>query len=179
MSDVTLYYHKCNDCLTPFSSTERKVDVCDCNGSVSFMGVVQGDKYVKTEDRAPCDGRCTHASGPMCDCACNGANHGTGRLVSVVVKEGKVQAVGLSEQDIERAHKFRAFRDYAEKQYTDIYGKHIALLKSGQYVRGEIYTAAIKARDALDKIVALKVYEKRHKQLAEFIIANKNVKFDP
>ena len=65
---MTLYYHKCNDCLTPFSSTERHIDFCDCNGSVEFMGVVQGDKYVKTENRSPCDGRCTHAHGPSCDC---------------------------------------------------------------------------------------------------------------
>lgn len=171
--NVTLYYHKCNDCLTPFSSVERHIDFCDCNGDVTFMGVVQGEKYVQTANKPACDGRCTHASGPMCDCACNGANHGTGRMVSVVIKEGKVQAVGLSEEDIERAQKFRAFRDYAEKQYKEMYGSIATEIKAGGFVSRDRYVPMTQARSELDKILALRVYEKRHTQLTEFIIKNK------
>lgn len=170
----TLYYHKCNDCLTAFSSTESKVDVCDCGGSVFFMGVVQGDKYQKIENKAPCDGRCTHASGPMCDCQCNGTNHGTGKLVATVVKEGKVCASGFSVEDIERAHKYRAFRDYAEKQYAEKYGQYVADIKNHERVDYSIYRELSKARTDLDKILSMKVYERRHAKLAEFIIKNKN-----
>jgi hypothetical protein len=62
-----LYYHKCLHCLTPFSSTEKKVDICDCEGPVILMGRVHGEKWEKVENRAPCDGRCTQASGPVCN----------------------------------------------------------------------------------------------------------------
>lgn len=171
--NVQLYYHKCDDCLTPFSSPEAKIDFCDCNGTVTLMGKVQGDKYVDVQNRPACDGRCTHASGPFCDCACHGANHGTGRVVSVIVKEGKVHAQGLTEQDIDRAQKFRAFRDYAEKQYAERYGSTIALVKSGTRIDYATYSAAMKARNALDKILELRVYEKRQTQLTDFIIRNK------
>jgi hypothetical protein len=94
-----LYYHKCLDCLTPFASAERKIDTYDCDGPVIFMGIIKGEKWEKTGTRPACDGRCTHAHGPSCDCACGGANHGTGRVVNVVVLEGKVK-VDKPEDDV-------------------------------------------------------------------------------
>lgn len=58
--------------------------VCTCGGQVELMGVVRGQRlHVATELRCPCDGRCTHAKGPLCDCSCGGANHGTGRVVRI------------------------------------------------------------------------------------------------
>jgi len=152
-----LYYHKCDDCLTPFSSTERKVDLCDCNGHVTFMGQVNGNIYQKTENKPACDGRCTHACGPICDCECGGANHGTGRLVATVVKEGKVKAIDFSEEDLLRAYKYREFRDYAYKTcdlVTDIHNKRKMLRQ-------------------VDKIVSMRVYDPRLKALVDFIVANK------
>lgn len=145
-----LYYHKCNDCLTAFSSTEKKVDECDCGGAVLYMGQVHGNKYVKVEDRPACDGRCTHACGPSCDCACGGANHGTGKVVQTVVAEGKVKAVGLTEEDIERAQLYRKLRDYA-------YG----------------LTVSWREKRVLDKIVDMKVYVTRNNKLVDFIKRNK------
>lgn len=171
---MTLYYHKCNDCLTPFSSTERHIDFCDCNGSVEFMGVVQGDKYVKTENRSPCDGRCTHAHGPSCDCECGGANHGTGRLVQVTVAEGKVKAFGLSEEDVERAHKFRQLRDIAERLYGSKHAETIDARRLGTFVSRERYLPMIRDRQVLDKILALKVFARRQNDLLKFVIANKD-----
>ncbi|CAM6003868.1 unnamed protein product [Sphagnum balticum] len=82
--------------------------------------LVQGDKYVKTENRPPCDGRCTHASGPHCDCMCHGANHGTGKMVTTVVVGGKVKAIDFSEEDLLRAYKYRKLRDYALQMCDDI-----------------------------------------------------------
>ena len=86
------------------------------------------------------------------DCKCGGANHGTGKVVQTVVAEGRIKAVGLTEEDIERANVFRKLRDYA-------YG----LVKD--YVR---------VRE-LDKIVALKVYKARNERLIKFITENKSV----
>jgi hypothetical protein len=156
----TLYYHKCDDCLTPFSSTERVVDLCDCDGNVTFMGQVQGDKYVKTENRPPCDGRCTHACGPHCDCACGGVNHGTGKLVATIVKEGKVKAIDFSEEDMLRAYKYRELCNYAQK------------MCSGD-VNSLDYKVAYRMSNELNKIISMRVYDPRLKALIAFIVKYK------
>lgn len=39
----------------------------------------------------PCDGRCTNAPGPSCDCQCGGENHGSGKLVPKAVNRGAVK----------------------------------------------------------------------------------------
>jgi hypothetical protein len=162
-----LYYHKCNDCLTPFSSGERRVDVCDCEGSVTFMGMVQGDKYVLAVNKPACDGRCTHAHGPHCDCQCGGVNHGTGRVVQTVIKEGKVHVVKPDSDiydEMVRGYRFREFRDYAER----IYAAYSSTMPKWDYkVRS--------MRSNLDKTLSLKVYDRREKALTEFIIKNKSL----
>jgi hypothetical protein len=152
-----LYYHKCNDCLTPFSSIERHIDRCDCDGVVTFMGEVKGDNYIQTGNKPACDGRCTHACGPNCDCACGGANHGTGRMVQTVIKEGKVRAIGFSEEDMLRAYKYRGLKDYAIKMVEDNTDKW----------------AAFRLRNKLNKIIAMRVFDPRLKALVDFIVANK------
>lgn len=164
-----LYYHKCNDCLTPFSSTERHIDLCDCEGKVTYMGVVQGDKYVKSENRAPCDGRCTHAHGPSCDCQCGGVNHGTGRVVMTVVKEGKVVVSDPSKDiydDMVRGYRFREMRNKAEELISKVF---IGKSQWDHSVRV--------ARNTLDKAIGLRVYERREKAILEFIV--KYLKFLP
>jgi hypothetical protein len=156
-----LYYHKCDDCLTTFSSTERHIDLCDCEGKVTFMGVVHGDKYVQTSNKAPCDGRCTHAMGPVCDCGCGGINHGTGRTVQTVIKEGKVQVVDPSKDiydDMVRGYKFRELKNKAEDLYKKVFG-HISPWERDARV----------ARFELNKALGLRVYDRRQKAIFEFI----------
>lgn len=158
-----LYYHKCSDCLTAFTSTEKKIDYCDCNGDVTLMGQVHGCSYGVTVDKPACDGRCTHASGPECDCACGGANHGTGKVVQTTVILGKVKAVGLTEADIERANVYRKLRDYAQSIYDSRWG-------SNEYIpdRND-WRLKINAKNALDKIKKMRIYDQRTKALVEFI----------
>ncbi len=56
-----------------------------------LMGRVVGDTQLVTDGMAcPCDGRCTGASGPRCDCQCGGVNHGSGKLVPVTYSAGPV-----------------------------------------------------------------------------------------
>lgn len=169
-----LHYHRCDDCLTTFSSTERKVDECDCNGSVHYMGQVHGSNYVEVKDKAPCDGRCTHAAGPVCDCECGGVNHGTGKVVQVTTVLGKIKVTGLSPEDVERAHTFRKLRDYAFKVFTEKWAEANATISSGGRVDYSIYSAIRRDKLELDKIVQMKVYNKRTKALVDFI--SKNVK---
>ena len=156
-----LYYHKCLDCLTPFASTEKKIDLCDCDGPVVFMGVVHGDKYIKHENRPACDGRCTHAHGPSCDCACGGVNHGTGRVVSVVVNEGVVKVVNPDSDimdDMVRGYKYRELRDYANALYTQLFAGVPTWDKDARFARRE-----------LDKIKSLKIYDRRQQEIVNWI----------
>jgi hypothetical protein len=158
-----LYYHKCNDCLTPFSSIEKKVDICDCGGSIAYMGIVQGDKWEKTEQRAPCDGRCTHAHGPHCDCSCGGVNHGTGRVVATIVAEGKVKVVSPSADiydEMVRGYKFRELRDNAEALFTKTFA---GFDKWSREVR--------LARRDLNHALGLKVYDRREKAIIAFVLS--------
>jgi len=137
------------------------------------MGVVQGDKYVKTENRPPCDGRCTHASGPHCDCMCGGANHGSGKLVPVVVKEGKICAVGLSEEDIERAQVYRQVRDAAQVVFDKKWGETYAKIQSRTWIDRPEYVGYINASRMLEKANGLRQHWPRIKALADFISKNK------
>jgi hypothetical protein len=125
------------------------------------MGQVHGDKYIQTGTRPICDGRCTHAHGPSCDCACKGANHGTGRLVSTVIKEGKVVVDDPSKDiydDMVRGYKYRELRDYVEGLYTTFFSKGADLF------------AANKMRRELDKIEGMRIYDPRHIALINFIV---------
>lgn len=87
------YYVRCTDCLSigvvetnPFGN-KWKCGVCA--GPIEVMGkVVMNDtKLEKTTTRTACDMRCTHAIGPLCVCKCGCVNHGTGRVVTVVIRE--------------------------------------------------------------------------------------------
>lgn len=156
-----LYYHKCLDCLTPFSSAEKKIDLCDCDGPVILMGIVHGDKFIQHGNRPACDGRCTHAHGPSCDCACGGANHGTGRTVSVVVSEGKVKVVDPSSDiydDMVKGYKYRELRDYADGLYTKLFALVPTWDRDARIARRE-----------LDKIKSMKVYDRRQQELINWI----------
>jgi hypothetical protein len=164
----TLFYHKCLHCLTPFTSTERHVDLCDCEGPVLLMGSVQGGSYVQTANKPACDGRCTHASGPHCDCACGGVNHGNGKFVTVVVKEGKLQVVDPDHdicEDMKRGYKYRELCAYAEKQYDTRFAIEIADRAVGKFVSRERFLEMRRVRAELDKVLSLKVYDKRHAAL--------------
>ena len=156
-----LYYHKCLDCLTPFSSDHKKIDLCDCNGPVILMGIVHGDKFIQQGNRPACDGRCTHAHGPSCDCACGGVNHGSGRTVSVVINEGKVQVVNPDKDimdDMIRGYKYRELRDYAIGLYTKLFGSLSSWDRDARMAKRE-----------LDRITGLKVYDRRQQELVNFI----------
>lgn len=162
-----LYYHKCDDCLTAFSTDVALVDFCDCNGTVTLMGEVRGDKFVKIEDKPACDGRCTHASGPMCDCLCGGVNHGTGKMVKTVVVQGKVKAVDLSEEDVNRAHVYRRIRDATQVAFDEKFSSVESNIKSGIRVDYPLYCAFVREKRALEKAIGLRQHWPRIKALGD------------
>ena len=54
------------------------------------MGKVRRKYLAQMHFQPPCDGRCTNAKGPNCDCQCNGANHGSQRLIECEAYAGRI-----------------------------------------------------------------------------------------
>lgn len=122
----TRYYIRCCDCLAVAAIDEEvrgyhaisKLDtqplVCGiCGGLFENMGRVSLDKkkLMKEETLCACDGRCTNACGPSCDCQCGGVNHGTGKVIivqRVVGSVPKATPVADAEKHLKQAEEYRA-----------------------------------------------------------------------
>jgi len=90
---TTRHYYRCIDCLTIAAADGPPVYRADCSlcgGKVENMGQVCGLRLTEVVMGCPCDGRCTGARGPQCDCKCGGVNHGSGLLVPIVRDLGPV-----------------------------------------------------------------------------------------
>ena len=91
------FYYRCKDCLTPVTipgNTKAGDLKCACGGdNFEFLGRVNGYTWVMTDAVCNCDGRCTHAIGPNCDCKCGGRFHGAGLSAwsEVIVATGRVE----------------------------------------------------------------------------------------
>lgn len=124
-----LLYIRCKDCLSTYTVNRHEVEqsfpcpfFCSCGGDIKVLGRVKDEhleferkaadaakegKYVVVKERAACDGKCTHAVGPLCSCKCCGKNHGTGLIVQVVVKEGKIVIRDVDAKAIANAKEWR------------------------------------------------------------------------
>ena len=60
------------------------------------MGQVKPGRkqFFQVENRPPCDGRCTNAPGPSCDCRCGGQYHGSKMLIQVEVQGEAIPQAG-------------------------------------------------------------------------------------
>ena len=93
------HYYRCVDCLSIAAAEGPAVlkGLCGlCAGKIEHMGRVQGVRLVKDSWECPCDGRCTSARGPRCDCPCGGKNHGSNMVVRVVRDAGPVPRFDLA-----------------------------------------------------------------------------------
>lgn len=114
------WYWKCDDCLRVCASNEQldsaKCGACD--GSMSLMGQVIGARLGRNEVRCACDGRCTGATGPSCECSCGGINHGTGAVVGVVRDLGPIPVLsGNSPKFRLIADEYRAASEVVRAEY--------------------------------------------------------------
>jgi uncharacterized protein YciW len=75
-----------------------------------------------------------------------------------------------------RGYKFREARDYAEKMYAQMFASELQDKKLGNFVSRDRWNSMTLVRNRLDKILALRVYERRQKELLEFIVQNSAVK---
>ena len=122
-----LHFFQCADCFGHAALETNNTETrCDCGGELDYMGKAKNDRLIVEGVRVPCDPRCTAAIGPKCDCACSGANHGSGALVRVEIDKGGVPIVSqpadlparLGIAEVFRARYKRALKGYEQKVGT-------------------------------------------------------------
>lgn len=161
------YYYKCRDCLSvaTHESVQPNHDLkCDCGGRMPMMGHVHRFRVVNVELHTPCDERCTNASGPSCDCACGGVNHGSGHLVELVRDVGGIPT--LKAGNMERASEYRAARDAARERIAKRHAYVIDAKARGQYVTAGYWEWQQDVSD-LNHACGLKNHKNRLAKLAE------------
>lgn len=77
------------------------------------MGKVEENKLKKEVYKAACDKRCTHARGPICWCKCHCENHGTGRVVKVVIINELPKVEFNDEKALQRSKEYTAALEQA------------------------------------------------------------------
>lgn len=159
------HFWSCDDCLSVmatdgnanYSATDDKgynvVTLrCACGGTVEYMGRVRRDSLIRTELQCACDGRCTGARGPNCDCQCGGANHGTGAVVEVVISTSGVPVVTpVDNRAMARAAEYRAAVEAARARLEWAY-RLIERKRAGEWIN-----EWSRYMDACDAIKALGV----------------------
>jgi hypothetical protein len=125
-----------------------------CNGPIESMGPVRLD-LARMGTLTTCDARCTMASGPSCNCQCQGANHGTGIRVGVAVQSGGL--VRVTPPHVERAQ--RIAREWAEalrevRARVDRHYPEIARVRRGEQVNPFAATRAKAGIAILDRVAA-------------------------
>jgi hypothetical protein len=132
---VNRWFLRCLDCLSiaatdqdpqymamfqgvKLGTTQKRIK-CECGGVMQLMGRVQrSGRLMFEEERCACDSRCTHATGPNCECSCNGANHGTGRMRCVSIDAGGLPVVQGA--DLKVAQEFRAAVEAARARFMGL-----------------------------------------------------------
>lgn len=120
-----------------------------CGGDVEYLGPVNKHYLIfQTEIRCACDGRCTGAIGPSCDCQCGGENHGTGAVVEVVTRIDKLPHVMMPTGAIEKAATYRALVADFRAAWDSRYGYATQEKRAG-YVSPATYRTYMEGQDAL------------------------------
>ena len=109
-TQIDRWYWRCTDCLGVAAVDGRcAAPKCPCGGMCECMGQVSGYRLTSAIHLCPCDGRCTGATGPSCECQCGGENHGTGAVVRVIVDRGPVPELDAADA-AERSARGEAYR---------------------------------------------------------------------
>jgi hypothetical protein len=141
------HFYRCADCLSVVA-TDAKIQPVQlppayirsfgecgaCDGRIEYLGQVQRDYLARTELRVPCDARCTSAIGPHCECQCGGVNHGSNRVVEVVVEVGKVPRVMVPPDAKVKAETYRALVQSVRDAHRVRFGRVVELKRQGAYL---------------------------------------------
>lgn len=86
-----LHFIRCTGCLSvmaiPGGRPPARARCGACNSPIESMGPVRLDR-ARMGSLTTCDARCTMASGPSCNCQCQGKNHGSGIRVGIATQSG-------------------------------------------------------------------------------------------
>lgn len=152
------WYVRCTTCLSIGAVEQnpyRQNWTCGvCAGQIEVMGKVVMDKLETEHVRTACDARCTHARGPLCVCRCGCANHGTGRVVRIVVKQ---DIPTIEFQDAEKALAIAT-------EYRTAYA---AADESLRAKRSSYFYGYYKVQSLLKKAREARKHETRMKRIAE------------
>lgn len=176
-SDTNRWYVRCTDCLAVGVLLEQPthdLQCGTCGGKIESMGkvsFVNGIKHLTEEvHKCPCDARCTHAIGPQCDCPCGGANHGTGRVITVVHDLGVAPKCVMPEAEV----RLQVANEYREA-FQKLIGRLNALnveydrrrnLRQWPYLPDAEYSMLVTFRKLKVKIAKMRVHKARMKVLA-------------
>lgn len=126
------HFFRCLDCLSvaavdnpvPDRGWRQRytIECGACGGLLDHMGEVSGRSLIQRRTGCPCDGRCTGAIGPNCECSCGGENHGTGRLVEIIKGVGPVPVakIKLCDEAKKIAEEWRAAKRNIEAAIVEI-----------------------------------------------------------
>lgn len=171
-----LHYFRCEDCLSAFTVKETDLPghpracegVCICGGPIHYMGKVHETFYHREGEKAPCDKRCTNASGPQCNCRCNCKNHGTGKLVTVVVEEGKVRVTTFDDASIERGHEWRELQSAFRQEILRVWGSVQTAAKEWKCSYQQRYHL-LEMMKQFDHSMKMRVYSRRAKRVSALL----------
>lgn len=122
------YFYRCADCLGvaatetaiepakdahgwPVQPARLNAECGACAGRLEFMGEVYKQRLNNLVGYlCACDGKCTGAVGPSCDCQCGGENHGTGRVVPIITT-GPIPRLMIPPDASQKALAYRALCD--------------------------------------------------------------------
>ena len=141
------HYYRCADCLSvvaadakiqpvqiPPSYSYSHGECGACGGRIECLGEVCRDHLVRRELCVPCDARCTGAIGPHCECQCGGENHGSHRVVEVVVETGKLPRVMVPGDARAKGEAYRELLRAVRTAHDTRFGRLFQLKRNGIYL---------------------------------------------
>jgi hypothetical protein len=141
------HFYRCIDCLSVVA-TEAKIHPVQippsyayscgecgaCGGRIEYLAEVCRDHWQRKELRVPCDARCTGAIGPHCECQCGGENHGSNRMVEVVVETGKLPRVMIPSDARAKGEAYRELLGTVRSAHDVHFGRVFQLKRNGVYL---------------------------------------------
>lgn len=178
------HFFRCEDCLTiavtetPLAAVHDQrgnvqYALCNaCGGEVEYMGRVHGASLVRTEYQCACDGRCTGATGPSCDCQCGGENHGTGRVVEVVTSAQSLPRLMTPPESLEKATAYRSLLQAVRTAWDQRYRYVTQRKRAGEFLDGNEYqrfTEGVYTWKSVAKARQLRTHAGRNKRLTAIL----------
>lgn len=162
------WFYRCGDCLTVFAADSAKAHdglLCACGGRSKVLGKVRRGRLVIDALACPCDGRCTGARGPSCDCSCGGKNHGSGMVVRVTVFDGAIPKASSAPnaKALAQAEAFRAALAPLRAERDELHAS-----RRNGYLPPQDYTRMLDLEQGIAHAKRLKSHAPRMKVLAAY-----------